>query len=161
MFCVIWICCSFTLRNHYVLLDYMVNPQRGPHGHNFIQVMDSWYFEANIHGLAIRAKRMNKCKNEKKNKKVMLTRNTEMRKYHHTFLEDINIWWHFFYYQAFCLNNLFYCFSFLLFVISKNENLLLHKLDFYIFRNLTRCKTQYLKIGLRYWFEFFRSHLQG
>ena len=47
----------------------MVNPQRGPHGHNFIQVMDSWYFEANIHGLAIRAKRMNKCKNEKNKQK--------------------------------------------------------------------------------------------
>ena len=31
--------------------------------------MDSWYFEANIHGLAIRAKRMNKCKNEKKKQK--------------------------------------------------------------------------------------------
>lgn len=138
----------------------------GPHGDNFIQVRDSWYSEADIHGLVIRVKQMNKWKNEKKifaknKKKVRLTRNTDMRKCHHTFLEDINIWWHFFHCQTFCLNNLFYCFSLLLFAISKNESLLLHKLDFYIFRNLTRCKTQYLKIGLRYWFEIFRSHLQG
>ena len=53
----------------------------------------------------------------------------------------------FFHCQAFCLNNLFYCLS-LLYVISRDENLLLYKLDFYIFGNLTRCKTQYRKIPL-------------
>ena len=49
-----------------------------------------------------------------------------------------------------CFNNPLYCFSRLLFVISRNEKLLLHKLDFPIFYNLTRCNTEYLKIGLRY-----------
>ena len=47
----------------------------------------------------------------------------------------------------------FYCFSLLLSIISWNENLLLHKLDFHIFCKLNRCKTQYLRIGLRYWFS--------
>ena len=39
----------------------------GPHGDNFIQVRDSWYSEADIHGLVIRVKQMNKWENEKKN----------------------------------------------------------------------------------------------
>ena len=55
----------------------------------------------------------------------------------------------------------FYCLSLLLSIISWNENLLLHKLDFHIFCKLNRCKTQYIRICLRYWFEIFWSHLQG